>query len=399
VKRFQSWVLTDVAHDLWVDSFAIGPENVKVQGTHAWSIRKRTLRGGLRDGVDAVELCNGNLALTLLPTRGMGIWRGSYRGIPLGWQAPVLGPVHPRHVNLPERGGLGWLRGFDELLCRCGLASNGAPGEDAYTDKTGRAHRELLNLHGRIANQPAHFVEVRVGLDPPHELSVVGQVEEGGLFGPHLSLTTAVTTVPGSNRLVLHDVVENRGGTPTEMQMLYHFNVGAPFLEAGSRFLAPFREMAPRDARAAEGIVTWDTFAGPAPGFAEQVYLFDLLPDSQGRTLTMLQNRNGDRAIALRCPHRDMPCFSLWRNTAAMEDGYVTGLEPGTNYPNVRGFERQRGRTVVLPAGGRWEATWSIEVFDASSDVAAIQREIAELQAHAPALVHAKPQSKFSPGA
>ena len=116
----------------------------------------------------------------------------------------------------------------------------------------------LLTLHGRIANQPAHYVEVRVSLDPPYELSVTGQVEEGGLFYPHLHLTTTYTTVPGSNRVVIHDVVENRGGEPAEMQLLYHCNLGPPFLEAGSRIAMPIREVAPITPRAAEGIDTLD---------------------------------------------------------------------------------------------------------------------------------------------
>jgi hypothetical protein len=397
LQRIQSFILTDTSHDLYVDQFNVGSDSLRLPGVSGWSIARRTLRGGLREGVEALAIDNGALAMALLPTRGMGLWRGHYNGWPLAWEAPVIGPVHPRHVSLGDRGGLGWLAGFDELLCRCGLSSNGPPGEDVYTDKSGRRHRDLLNLHGRIANQPAHYLEVRINLDPPHELTVVGRVEEGGLFSPRLTLTASVTTVPGSNRLVVHDVVENRGGTAAPMQMLYHINIGGPLLEAGSRMLAPFREMAPRDARAAEGMSIWDTYAPPTAGFAEQVYLFDLMADAGGRTLAMLQNRKGDRAVVLRCNHRELPCFSLWKNTAALEDGYVTGLEPATNYPNFRAFERENDRMGVLPPGGRWEATMSLEFLDQTQEVLAIQREIARLQAHAPATIHPRPHPRFSP--
>ena len=54
-------------------------------------------------------------------------------------------------------------------------------GVDWHTNVTGAPL-----LHGCIANQPAHIVEARVNLDPPHELIVTGQVEETGLFFPHL---------------------------------------------------------------------------------------------------------------------------------------------------------------------------------------------------------------------
>src|ERR1043165_1819698 len=97
-----------------------------------------------------------------------------------------------------------------------------------------------------------HPDAVHVNLDPPHDISGCGEVEEATLFGPHLRLTATCTTVPGSNRLMIHDVVENRSAQPAEMQLLYHCNFGPPFLEAGSRVLAPIREMAPRTHRAAE---------------------------------------------------------------------------------------------------------------------------------------------------
>src|SRR5205823_3626776 len=199
--------------------------------------------GGLRDGVDLIEVHNGALSFSVLPTRGMGLWRGDYRGLALGWGAPVAGPVHPKFVQLADRGGLGWLAGFDELLCRCGLASNGPPGEDVHTDAQGNTRRAQLTLHGRIANLPAQAVEARVSLNPPYELTITGEVEEAALFFPQLRLTSTYTTAPGSNRLVVHDVVENRAARPAEMQLLYHWNLGPPFLEAGARVLAPVREL------------------------------------------------------------------------------------------------------------------------------------------------------------
>lgn len=387
MTRVKSWTLTDVAGDVWLDSFGIGNDSLRLPTPFDWSVRKRTLRGGLRDGVDVVEVHNGALSYSILPTRGMGLWRGEYHGNFLGWRSPVPGPVHPKFVNLADRGGLGWLGGFDEWLCRCGLASNGPPGDD---------NGQKLSLHGRAANLPAETVEVRVNLDPPHEISVIGQVVEACLFFGRLVLTTTVTTVPGSNRVVIHDVVENRGAQPAEMQMLYHCNVGAPFLEAGSRVVAPVREMAPISPRAADGIDTFDTYAGPTTGFAEQVYCYDLLADTSGRTLAMLYNGAADRGLALRFGRQELPCFTVWKNTAAVEDGYVTGLEPATNYPNFKAFERQQGRVRVLPPGGRWEANWSIEVHDTPAGVAKMLAEVVRLQAQAKPVIHRMPKDGFS---
>jgi hypothetical protein len=388
MTRSRTWTLTDVRGDVWLDSFAVCNDSLHLPTPHAWSVRKRTLRGGLRDGLDLIEVHNGALSFSVLPTRGMGLWRGEYRGQTLGWRSPAPGPVHPKFVNLADRGGLGWLAGFDEMLCRCGLASNGPPGEDSGT---------RLSLHGRIANLPAEVVEVRVGLDPPHELSVSGEVEEACLFFPQLRLTTTYTTVPGSNKVVIHDIVENRSARPAEMQLLYHCNLGPPFLEAGSRVLAPVRALAPQTPRAAEGIDTYETYAGPQVGFAEQVYLYDLLADARGWTLALLASAAADRAVVLRFNREELPCFTVWKNTGALEEGYVTGLEPATNYPNFKTFERQQGRVRLLPPGGRWQCRWSLEAAEGTAAVAALMAEVARLQATAPAVIHRSPQPIFSP--
>jgi hypothetical protein len=396
MTRFKSWIITDVSGDVWLDSLSVSNENLRLATPHDWSIRKRTLHGGLREGVDLIEVHNGALSFSVLPTRGMGIWRGEYHGNTLGWRSPAPGPVHPKFVQLRARNGLGWLEGFDEWLCRCGLSSNGPAGEDVFTDKSGQISKSQLTLHGRIANLPAHFVEARVNLDPPYELSVIGQVAEAGLFISNLQLTTTYTTVPGSNRIVIHDQVENLAAQAAEMQLLYHCNQGAPFLEAGSRVVAPIKEMSPISSRAAEGIDTFDAYAGPTAGFAEQVYCYELLPDAAGRSLAMLYNSKADRALVVRMNSAELTCFTVWKNTAAMEDGYVTGLEPAINFPNFKSFERKQGRVRVLPPGGKWEAKWSLEVLESAASVSETLKEIVTLQAKARPIIHRVPHPHFS---
>ena len=114
----------------------------------------------------------------------MGIWRGSYSGKTLGWDSPVKDLVHPAFIELNDRGGLGWLKGFNEWIVRCGLSSNGAPGNDVIIDNNGNKAEVFLPLHGKIANIPAQFVEVQVEVGTPTILRIRGIVEETMLFGP-----------------------------------------------------------------------------------------------------------------------------------------------------------------------------------------------------------------------
>ncbi len=386
MPNLKTWVLTDTANAHWLDAFATSANDFPAKFPAAWSIRKRTLHGGKQEGVDLIEVDNGAFSFSILPTRGMGLWRGQYKNLSLGWRSPVRGPVHPEFVNLMDRGGLGWLEGFDEWLVRCGLHSNGPPGEDPLT-------KEFLPLHGRIANQPAHFVEVRVDLDPPHELRVVGQVDEGGMFLGSLRMTTTIATTAGSNRLILRDEIENRASQPADLELLYHCQFGPPLLGAGSRVRAPVRAVVPRNLRAAQDVTRWEVYAGPTAGFVEQVYFCELMSDSQGRTLALLHDAGTQNGVVLRFDKKQLPRFIVWKNTGAEEDGYVTGLEPATNFPNSKPFERDAGRVLTLRPGDRYVTHLSVEVHDSPAGVASVLKEIDRLQGGVTQTLHTKPQA------
>lgn len=380
----QRWLLTDLSGDLWTERFHVSSGDFpNVPFPASWFVTKRTLQGGRREGVELLEVHNGALTFSILPTRGMGLWRGEYRGLRLGWQAPIRGPVHPQWVNLLDRAGLGWLDGFDEWICRCGLHSNGPPGTDPQT-------QEFLPLHGRIANQPAHYLAVEVRCQPPFAVSVSGRVQETTLFFAHLELRSTIRTEVGANWLEIEDEIVNLSTRPAELELLYHCNFGPPFLEGGSRVVVPVRELAPRNARAAEGIADWAEYRGPTPGFIEQVYFADLYADANGRTLALLHTAQQDRGVLLRWSKSQLPRFIVWKNTAAVEDGYVTGLEPATNFPNFKAFERERGRVILLPPHGLYRTQLRLEVLDSRETLRTALLEIDELQINPP-IIHSQP--------
>ena len=196
----------------------------------AWRVTRRTLRGGRRDGVEVLTLDNGNLAVEIVPTRGMGIHRATFGLDRLGWDSPVRdGPVHPKFIRLEDRGGLGWLDGFDELMVRCGLAHNGPPFETFDPpDGDAAARRTMHPLHGRIANTPAFAVGVEINEGPDRTITVVGEVAESTLFHPQLYLKTEISTRPGTNQITVRDTITNRSDQPGAFQLLYHWNLGPP---------------------------------------------------------------------------------------------------------------------------------------------------------------------------
>ncbi len=391
------YVLTDVERAVWTDSWGVDEETLPLGAGATWCVRKTTLRGGPQDGVDLIEVDNGAFSFFVVPTRGMGIWKGIYRGIPLGWESPVRDLVNPAFLDPNDRGGLGWLKGFNEWIVRCGLNSNGAPTTDVVIDNNGNKAEVFLPLHGNIANIPARQVEIRVQLTAPNTITVVGIVEETMMFGPALRLTTFITTELESNRIFISDHVTNLGSAPSEMQLLYHCNYGPPLLEAGASLAAPFKTVSPRDGRAQEDIGSFDRFSAPTQGYVEQVYFYELLGKRGSReTSVLLKNKDGNLGSTLQFSLKQLPSFSLWKNTAATENGYVTGLEPATNYPNAKPFEREQGRVPVLGRGETKRFDLNISVHDSRKSVLASEKQIKQIQKNGKPRISDRPLDRIS---
>jgi Domain of unknown function (DUF4432) len=360
-----------------------------------WTVRKFRQFGGKQEQVDGIWIDSGKLQIGVIPTRGMGIISVMMDGTRvLGWDSPVKDLVHPSLINLNSRGGLGWLDGFNEWLCRCGLEWNGQPGTDRFLNNMGEESTMELTLHGRIANLPAQEVVLIAQRDPPYRLTLRGIVHERMFNGPKLELTTELSIEPGSRAFRLSDAITNRGGIRQEFQMLYHANFGPPLLEDGARLLAPVEAVTPFTDHAAKEIKQYDQYPGPKAGSVEQVYTIRPLTDHTGHTLVMIRNKAADRGASLRYDTHELPYLTLWKNMADVADGYVTGIEPGTNYPNNRRIERIHGRVPSLSPGESHFMTIDFGVHIGTDEVQKVAREIEQIQGDRRPLLNEKPEKK-----
>jgi len=383
----RTWTLTDLDQDTFVEQICLTPELVggPVKG---YSVVKRTLRGGLRDGVDVIEVNNGTFRFVLVPTRGMGIWRANLGSLQLGWRSPVKGPVNPAFVHSTEASGIGWLDGFDELMCRCGLESNGAP--EFNPNGTVR-----YGLHGKIANTPAHKVDVSID-GQSGQISVTGVVDEARLFGSKLRLISTVTTTVDQPGLTIHDTITNLSAEPGELELFYHTNLGVPLVGAGAKVVLPVRKVAPRDAAGASNVPEWDTYGPESPGVGEAVFFCDLAADAAGQTRALLHNAAATQGLSLKFNRNQMPCFTLWKNRQAAADGYVTGLEPGINFPNPRSFEKSKGRVAVLAPGESRRFELTLEAHADAAGVAAARQLVAQFQGKVKPEIRPQPDPDWS---
>ncbi|MFN0118927.1 MAG: aldose 1-epimerase family protein [Blastocatellia bacterium] len=373
--------LTSAARNIHLDNWRITHRDLNLNTTAPWSVGKYTLHGGKQEGVDVIVVDNGRLGFTVIPTRGMNVLKVESGDVSLGWNSPVKEVVHPQYINLASRGGLGWLEGFNEWLVRCGLEWAGHPGKDEFINNVGDKAEMDLTLHGKIGNIPASEVEIVIDQKPPHRIRVRGRVDERMFYGPKLELWTEISTEPGAATYRITDQITNHGAYEQEYQVIYHANFGPPMLGKGAKFLGAIRQVAPFNEHAAKGPGAWADYAEPVKGFIEQVYCLWPYADASGVSAIMLRNAAGDRAVSMSFNVAELPYVTLWKNTNAIEEGYVTGLEPGTGFPYNRRFERKAGRVPKIAPHGRALFTLDFALHTSAAEVNTAATRIDRIQA------------------
>ena len=134
------------------------------------------------------------------------------------------------------------------------------------------------------------------------------------------------------------------------------------------------------------------SYARPTPGFVEEVFCAWPMADENGRTVALLHDPAGERGVAVEYPIEQLPCLTLWKSTAAVENGYVTGVEPGTGFPHNRRVERERGRVPVLAPGASRTFVLDVEVQRNPSEVRAALDRIASIQGRGEVLIDERPE-------
>jgi len=302
-------------------------------------IRMMTLTEGRENGVRIADVRTGSgLRFQVTLDRGMDISTADYKGIPLAWRSPA-GDAHPAFYE-PE--GTGWNTTFPGgLITTCGMASAGAPSEDEGI---------RYGLHGRLSLIPATGVSSATRWEGNACRFVLeGTMREYIPFGYHLQLHRTIEATLGGSTIRLRDVVSNEGASRTPVMMLYHCNIGWPLVSMASRLI--FREtgVTPRDAVAAAGLGKERTFELPTPGYREQVFSHDLIPDDDGFGTAALVNSPLGLGLFVRARKAGLPYFTQWK---MMGKGmYVVGLEPGNCLVGGRASERAAGRLAFLEPG------------------------------------------------
>ncbi|MHB8147772.1 MAG: aldose 1-epimerase family protein [Vulcanimicrobiaceae bacterium] len=333
-------------------------------------IRSFEFSDGRARGVRAFDVRSGaGLRFTTVADRALDVSSLEFHGIPLVWHGPG-GLAAPQYYQ-PE--GEDFARNFfGGLFTTCGLASFGPPGSDAYGS---------FGMHGRVNHLPAEHLAARtIGEGDACTFEIAGTVSEAQMFGENFSLARTLRVELGENRLVLHDVVTNDGGTRRPHMLLYHCNMGFPLLDAGAQLEVSQRAMHPRDEQAKRGLLDWNHGGEPDPQFTEQVFIHEPVACADGFARAVMVNRALDdgRGIALviRYDITQLPALFTWRMLGV--NTYVMGIEPA-NCPTIEG-RIEAGKRGTLPFLESGESRSYDIVFEVLSGAAEIDQALAMLR-------------------
>ena len=375
------FTLTDTVGGIEIPDWAITSAELGIKSSPSFSVQKRTLHGGRQEGSTTITVRAGHFAVTLVPTRGMNIFNVTSGPACYGWASPVDEIVNPAYVNLTGRAGLGWLEGFNEMMVRCGFEWTGHP----VTDEPIR-----YTLHGRAGSTPASQVVVAIERAAPHRITVAGLIKEKAFKLADYETWATVSLVPGETRLSLADTLTNLSDYERPYQIIYHTNFGRPVLEQDASIVSAMARVAPFGA-GKDASPAWDRYLGPTRDYDEFLFIGEPMADASGRTAVALVNATSTLGVMMSYPVAELPVFTLWKNTDTERQGYVTGLEPGTNFPYRRPLEEKAGRVRKLAPGAATSFHIDIDFLGSATAVTDAKTRIAAIAAGRQPVMESEP--------
>ena len=244
----------------------------------------------------------GKLFLSLNVDKALDIYDLDYAGDNLAFKAAAGANDYTADVEFGAR----FEAGF---LYSCGLENIGAPTENAPTHGTLHLKHCKLTRLETLSNR----------------VIVSGLIDFSALFGQKLKIRRTYEIT--QNQIVLTDEFVLAVEKTAQIMQLYHFNIGYPMLDEGTKVSFPSGNIEPRTPHAQTGMDRKEVFSAPMDGFEEQCYICSC-EDEVCRA--SVENAKLGRKITFLYDGRALPKFVEWKSERSGD--YALGMEPVTTH-------------------------------------------------------------------
>ncbi len=183
-----------------------------------------------------LRIRNGELEIEILVDRGFDIGRVLYRGIPTQWVSPAgFRHAHSFTPSAIEPDGWGWLRSWQGgFLSTIGIDHVGGPVTHPNRHLHPAVTGERRFVGGFVSLSPTTIEKIDVDWEKG-TIEVQAKVRQAAAFAEHLVMTRKISMNFGEATFKFSDVIQNDGYIEEPVQLLYHINLGWPFLAPGTK--------------------------------------------------------------------------------------------------------------------------------------------------------------------
>lgn len=273
---------------------------------------------GRSSGLKTYEVKNGEMYFKVVADKCLDVAELSYRGMNMNFLSkPGLQGRNHYDTNGEEAlrsimGGFFFTAGLENICAPCTIEGKEYP------------------MHGRVRTTPGeHLCGDAFWQDGSYILQVKGEMREAELFGENMVLRRSIETRLGEKSFTVTDEITNEAYRREPLMLLYHINMGYPFLDENTELWIPTKKVTPRDEEAKGHEDRYDRMETPKENEPEYVFIHDLKTDENLDTFVCAVNRARRIGLKIAFNMKYLPYFMEWKSIASGD--YVIGLEPSNS--------------------------------------------------------------------
>ena len=287
------------------------------------SVLKVTANSGKAEGTRLIIINNGVLEIVLDESHGLDILSLRHKGT----------LVSLLTANGLNNHGHSFVDSFPGgMLYTCGPDTIGA--KDGYYQ------------HGQYHLNPAEIITLEHDED---KMFIKAKIEVTALFGVNFSIFRELSSTYNSESILIKDTLVNNLDKPQQYALLYHFNLGYPFLQNGTKIYTGAKKVEPKTEFANKYLNEYGVITDDVRDDEEVFYHYDT-----SKTLSITSPIK--KKWTLTYDKKVFPYVIEWKSL--VDHNFALALEPATSLLD------EKLKYQILPPNGKLIYEFNLKVED-----------------------------------